>query len=1018
MPNFPQPFEMRDWKQVARGYDSLVFDLSATGDYLPLSWLHTNTVNYPENTGFGLHTVVGTQYPNNAEGINCIPALVGASLVGINKLNQNGFNYVLASQEWFNKRPGENVYLNGFVTSSGHDWWYDTMPNVFFYQLRDQYGDYGVTNQQFESVALRWLEAVATMGGNAYPWNYGNFNHRAWSLSTMTPNDNSVIEPEAAGAIGWLLYLAYTQLGEDSLRMGAEWALEFLNAGISNPSYEIQMPYGAVIAARMNAELGTTYDVEKLLNWCFNIGPLRETWGATLGNWGGYDCDGLIGEALYDGYAFSMNGFQHVAALAPLVRYDDRFARAIGKWILNVANASRLFYPKYLPPENQDSEAWSYQYDPNSYIAHESMRENWMGTSPYATGDAISGGWGATNLTLYSSSHVGYLAAVVDTTNIPGILQLDVLATDWYHEYAYPTFLYYNPYDVPMRVDLLLPSGTYDIYELTSNQIVLSAVNDTAHLNIMDDSAWLVAIVPTGGIQSYDYDNLLIDGIVVDYSTDIIANHPPRVKAFGTPTPLVEASSILNIFCEAEDREDGQNLSFSWFMDGNQLASTGTSIQLTAPADTGVYNISCIVQDGDSLSVNVSMLLRVVERINHTPIIESLSAEPAFVSPGMQTTLTCLANDEDGDSLSYYWISSDGGTLSGNGSVVTWLAPHQPGEYRISCLVEDPDLASDSSAISIIVTDSTGSGFGYPVLYLPFNGNTNDYSGYNNHGTISGATYVADRAGNPNAALRFDGIDDRVQIPNSTGLNFTEAISVSIWLKVEEFYGREAYPMSHGNWENRWKISITNKGIRWTVKTTNGVRDLDSVTELALNTYYHVVTLYDGSNFDIYLNGVLDQHTTFSGLILQTDLDLTVGQVLPGNTQYNFKGILDDIRLYDYGLSAEEISALYHGTASVDNFTDNQYPETVYLAPCFPNPFNPQTTISYGLAYSAETKITIYDMLGREVALLVAGQQSAGHYRLQWDGTDRSGNLVSTGVYFCHLQSGDFSKTTKVVYLR
>ncbi len=961
--------------------------------------------------------MVGTPYPNNAEGINAIPALVGASLVGIDKSNQNGFNYVLGSQEWFNNRPSENVYLNGFVTSSGNDWWYDTMPNVFFYQLRDLYGDYGVADQQFESVSQRWLTAVGFMGGSAVPWTYGNFNHRAWSLSTMTPNDNGVAEPEAAGAIGWLLYLAYIQLDDDSLRMGAEWALEFLNTRTSNPSYEIQMPYGAVIAARMNAELGTNYDVEKLLNWCFDITPLRN-WGATLGTWGGYDCDGLIGEALYDGYAFAMNGFQHVSALAPLVRYDDRFARSLGKWILNAANASRLFYPNYLPPENQDSETWSYEYDPNSYIAHESMRENWMGTSPYATGDAMSGGWGATNLALYGSSHVGYLAAVVDSTNIPGILQLDVLATDWYHAPAYPTFLYYNSYDIPMQVDLPLDPGTYDIYELTSNQIVLSGVSDTAHLNIMEDSAWLVAIVPAGGTQVYQYEKLLIDGIVVDYNSGITANHPPRIKGYGTPTPLVEVSATVNFFCEAEDREDGQTLSYNWFMDGTQLAATGASIQFTTPADVGIYTISCSVLDEGGLVTEASVPLNVVAHINHPPIIESLTAEPVFISPNETTVISCLASDEDGDELSYEWDAPDGGTLSGAGSSVTWLAPAEAGEYSVSCIVSDPDLASDTAAFNVIVTDSAGGEVGYPVLYLPFSSNVNDYSGYDNHGSLSGAVYVADRAGNPNAALHFDGSNDRVQITNSTSLNFTQAISVSIWFEVEEFFGREAYPISHGNWENRWKISITDGRIRWTLKTSSGIRDLDSATELELNTYYHVVTLYDGTNFEIYVNGVLDQHSTFSGDILQTSLDLTVGQVLPGNTQYNFKGVLDDIRIYDYALTAGEISMLYQEPVYVADKTGSQPPESFYLAPCFPNPFNPQTTISFGLSHSAEISITIHDLLGRTVATLLADQHSAGHYTIQWNGTNAAGDMVSTGVYFCRFQSGDDSQTIKMVYLR
>ena len=1016
MPNFPQPYEMRDWKSVAHGYDSLVFDLDATGTYLPLTWITSNTVNYPENQAFGLHTVVGTPHTTNAEGINCIPALVGASLNGIDKSNQNGFDYVLASQEWFNRRPSENVYLNNWITSTGNDWWYDTMPNVFFYQLKDLYGDYGDSDFQFESVASRWLEAVVHMGGSAYPWSSGNFNHRAWSLSTMTPNNSGVVEPEAAGSIGWLLYMAYTQSGNDSLRMGAEWSLEYLHNRSTNPSYEIQMPYGAVVAARMNAELGTNYDVDKMLNWCFDITPLRY-WGATLGTWGGYDCDGLIGEAQGQGYAFAMNGFQHASALAPLARYDDRYARALGKWILNLANASRLFYPNYLPPENQDSEVWSYEFDPNSYIAHESMREDFMGITPYATGDAVTGGWGLTNLALYGSSHVGYLGALVDTTDVQGILQLDLLATDWFHDEAYPTYLYYNPYDVPSQVSLPLPEGMHDIYDLTSNSIVAAGVNDTAYVSIMEDEARIVAIVPAGGIQSYDLNKLLIDGIIVDYMAGNTTNHPPRIKAFGSPTNLVAAGSALTLYCRAEDREDGNLLSIYWYLNGVQLASTGASVQLTAPADTGMYVVSCLVTDSEGSSIGDSISIHVVTRINNAPVIESLTAETPIVLVNASTNITCSASDPEDAELTYTWSSPQGGILSGSGSIIQWEAPGDVGEYQIICEVSDPDLASDISSISIVVVDSSGGEFGFPQLYLPFDNNVNDYSGHNNAVTVSGATFVPDRGGNANSALHFDGVDDRVQITNTNALNFTEGISVSLWLRVDEFFGREAYPMSHGNWENRWKISITDGGIRWTVKTSAGIRDLDSVTELQLDTYYHVVALYDGTNFDIYMNGVLDQHTTFSGSINPTTLDLTIGQALPGNTQYNFKGIIDDVRLYDYGLSADEILNLYTEPVAIDDRT-TMIPMEFYLDPPYPNPFNPSTTIGYGLDEAGHVELTIHDIQGRMVRTMQSSYLPAGQYRIVWNGQTNNQQLVSSGIYFCRLQSRSFTRSVKIIYLR
>ena len=152
-----------------------------------------------------------------------------------------------------------------------------------------------------------------------------------------------------------------------------------------------------------------------------------------VGTWGGLDVSGLIGEVNgSNDYAFLMNTFEQASALVPMVRYDERFANSIGKWMLNASNATRLFYTNYLPKFKQDSEEWSDIYDPNSYIGHEALRQEVYNVSPYGTGDAMAGGWGATNLALYASSHVGIFGGIIDTTNIEGILKIDLLKTDYF----------------------------------------------------------------------------------------------------------------------------------------------------------------------------------------------------------------------------------------------------------------------------------------------------------------------------------------------------------------------------------------------------------------------------------------------------------------------------------------------------------------------------------------------------------------------------------------------------------
>ena len=82
MPNKPSLYSMRDWKQVAVGYDSLVFNQGLTGNYLPLVSI--------AGQNFSLSSYVGEVPSQTKEAINCIPAVVSASLVGVDKTSQVG----------------------------------------------------------------------------------------------------------------------------------------------------------------------------------------------------------------------------------------------------------------------------------------------------------------------------------------------------------------------------------------------------------------------------------------------------------------------------------------------------------------------------------------------------------------------------------------------------------------------------------------------------------------------------------------------------------------------------------------------------------------------------------------------------------------------------------------------------------------------------------------------------------------------------------------------------------------
>jgi hypothetical protein len=88
-------------------------------------------------------------------------------------------------------------------------------------------------------------------------------------------------------------------------------------------------------------------------------------------------------------------------------------------------------------------------------------------------------------------------------------------------------------------------------------------------------------------------------------------------------------------------------------------------------------------------------------------------------------------------------------------------------------------------------------------------------------------------------------------------------------------------------------------------------------------------------------------------------------------------------------------------------------PEEFALHQNYPNLFNLNTEITYSIGINSQTSLNVYDVLGREVAVLVNEIKSAGTHTLQWNAS-----AMPSGVYFYRLQAGSFSETKKLVLLR
>jgi hypothetical protein len=106
------------------------------------------------------------------------------------------------------------------------------------------------------------------------------------------------------------------------------------------------------------------------------------------------------------------------------------------------------------------------------------------------------------------------------------------------------------------------------------------------------------------------------------------------------------------------------------------------------------------------------------------------------------------------------------------------------------------------------------------------------------------------------------------------------------------------------------------------------------------------------------------------------------------------------------------------GSAKAIAETEAGIPAGYVLLQNYPNPFNPETEIRFQLSENGQVVVKIFNINGEEIRALVDGQYEAGYHRVRWDGKDKNGNAVASGVYLYQLRAGSFSQVKKMSLLR
>jgi hypothetical protein len=177
------------------------------------------------------------------------------------------------------------------------------------------------------------------------------------------------------------------------------------------------------------------------------------------------------------------------------------------------------------------------------------------------------------------------------------------------------------------------------------------------------------------------------------------------------------------------------------------------------------------------------------------------------------------------------------------------------------------------------------------------------YGGH--HGSVSGASWTT--SGRFGGALAFDGIDDVVTVEDASPLRLSSAMSVSAWVHPDTLSGWRSIAGKEGPSALAYGLYANNDVLRPTavLNTETADAEVSCVSQLAVGVWSHVAVTYDGQTARLFVNGTEAGTRALAGALVETSGAFRIG----GNAIWGewFHGTIDNLRLYDRALSAEEI---------------------------------------------------------------------------------------------------------------
>ena len=530
---------------------------------------------------------------------------------------------------------------------------------------------------------------------------------------------------------------------------------------------------------------------------------------------------------------------------------------------------------------------------------------------------------------------------------------------------------------------------------------------DWLNMTVAGDSIVLTGMPDIG---NYVYDTLGIKitddqgNYSMQYTRFQTRHHNHTPQFFGSPPDSVLVGEQYSYQVTASDpdtiMEDYltfslQNVSNDWL----SISSEGLLSGIPDISDTGVTTANILVIDNNNASDTMAISITVYEEGNHAPKLTEIPDTSMYEEGSMELILS--ATDEDNDTLSFFAESDTSAVIATVSNDTLYLSADTNffGGAIISVSVSDGELKDlDSFMLNVIpvndppsleeITDQDtyeDSLLQITVIANDVDCDSLDFSAWTNKMDDVFPDMKGDTL-SITTKLNFNG-DALIYIRVSDGvLSDTSSFGLQILPVDDPPYFTELMPDS---------ISF-DSNVHDTLSLTGMVSDIDSPDSVLAWSYVH-------SNF---VQCSIDEM-----------LELAIFQV-----EENISG-LDTVILSvsDGQLTVfDSLIVIVNQITKID-YLMSQVPKEFSLEQNYPNPFNPITNIIYSIPKKSHVDVRIYNLIGREIKMLVNEEQEAKYYNIFWDGKDNSGNSVSSGMYFFRMVAQSpqkqYVKTRKMILL-